>query len=170
MFSRSSVNRGLSDTSIIVVPNSTGVGVPPAFAIGYYAAWWGGLLQVAPYQVVFPDPAGPPTLSWGAWVKSSVATPLFFFSSPDGFAWYQLAGSSLSIGKVNADGTLGDGAVFGDHLSGPAVIYHTFAPFTSDPQPGSDPEVVGVYRSLLNGLSEPLIVQIGNARRTVSTQ
>lgn len=106
----------------------------------------------------------------GALVKSVVATPIFFFSSPDGFAWYQLSGSSLTIGKVNADGTLGEGAVFGDHLSGPAVIYHTFGPFTPDPQPGSDPEVVGVFRSLLNGLSEPLIVQIGNARRTVFTQ
>jgi len=164
------INRGMTDTSIIVVPNSAGVGDPPAFAVGYCAFWRASELTVAPFQVVFPDPAGPPTLSWGAWVKSVVATPLFFFSSPDGFAWYQLAGSSLTIGKVNADGTLGGGAVFGDHLSGPAVVYHTFAPFTPDPQPGSDPEVVGVFRSLLNGLGEPLIVQIGNARRTVFTQ
>ena len=124
--------------------------------------------MVAPYQVVFWNPAGPPMLSWGAWVKSAVTTPPFFFSSPDGFAWYQLAGSSLTIGKVNADGTFGAGALFGDHLSGPAVIYHTFGPFTSDPQPGSDPEVevVKVFRSLVNGLSEPTV--IGNARRTYS--
>ena len=157
----------LVDTSIVVVPNGAGAGEPPAFAIGYWAVW-ADTLSMTPFQVTFPDPAAPPVLALGPPVSiARPPAPVFLFSSPDGSAWYQIAGSSLTLGKINPDGSLGVGGIYGDHLSVPAVIYHTFDPFTQDQAPGSDPQVVGVYRTLLNGFSEPLIVQLGYARRTV---
>lgn len=158
--------------SMVIVPNNTGLGDPPAFAIGYYAFWspvvkMGGAM---PFQISFTDPSGPPSIAWQQQVSFPPSEPFFLFSGPDGLPWYQLVGSTMSVGQVNADGSLASPTVIGKGASSPAAILFTFGPFDANPEPGSDPEIVPVYRSLLTGLNSAVTTQIGNARRTIFLQ